>query len=452
MTDQLTPPGERSPSELAPPTPETRAATSRLDKVRSEIVAGGAVKENSDDELAGGWQGWLAMAAILALFVWLAFVNIWIFVFVVGLVVSIFLHELGHFLTARWTGMKVTQFFLFFGPRLWSFRRGETEYGVRALPLGAFVRIVGMNRMDDVAPEDEGRSYRQQSFPRRLLVISAGSIMHILIAIALLFAVYATKGEITSRDEPRVVVAATSGGLPAAQAGILPDDEIVSVGGIPVTSSAQLGAAVRSFEPGDVVEIGVLRDGVHVDTTVTLVANTSVPRDSELYGTALVGLRSYSPPLYEQHSLGGAAANAVVDVFPVSWQSVQGVVKVLNPVNIVSHLSGSSTDVESRPTTIYGVANVSDDIGQTAGLAGVLYLLAVLNVFLGVFNMFPLLPLDGGHAAIAVYERFQEWRRGSKQRYFADVERLMPLAMGVITLLALLMVTGLYLDITQPIG
>jgi len=451
MTDQLTPPGERSPSELAPPTPDSRAA-SRLGRVRGEVMAGGAVTENGDEELAGGWQGWLAMAAILALFVWLAFVNIWIFVFVVGLVVSIFLHELGHFLTARWTGMKATQFFLFFGPRLWSFRRGETEYGVRALPLGAFVRIVGMNRMDDVEPQDEARSYRQQSFPKRLLVISAGSIMHLLIAIVLLFAVYSTKGEITSRDEPRVVVAATNAGLPAAQAGILPDDEILSVGGIPVTTSQQLGAAVRSFEPGDAVDIEVRRDGEPVSTTVTLVANTSVPRDSELYGTALVGLRSYSPPLYEHHGVGGAAANAVVDVFPVSWQSVQGVVKVLNPINIVSHLSGSNTDVESRPTTIYGVATVSDDIGQTAGLAGVLYLLAVLNVFLGVFNMFPLLPLDGGHAAIAVYERMQEWRRGSKQRYFADVERLMPLAMGVITVLALLMVTGLYLDITEPIG
>jgi membrane-associated protease RseP (regulator of RpoE activity) len=82
----------------------------------------------------------------------------------------------------------------------------------------------------------------------------------------------------------------------------------------------------------------------------------------------------------------------------------------------------------------------------------VLYLLAILNVFVGVFNMFPLLPLDGGHAAIAVYERVQEWRRGTRQRYFADVERLMPLAMAVITVLAALMMTGLYLDITQPIG
>ena len=151
MTDQLTPldkEGQTTAPAFAPPT--------RIDRAKSEIMAGGAVSEHADDEVAGGWQGFLAMAGIAALFVWLATVNIWIFVFVVGVVISIFLHELGHYMTARATGMKVTQFFLFFGPRLWSFRRGETEYGVRALPLGAFVRIIGMNRMDEVEPADEG--------------------------------------------------------------------------------------------------------------------------------------------------------------------------------------------------------------------------------------------------------------------------------------------------------
>ncbi len=146
--------------------------------------------------------------------------------------------------------MKVTQFFLFFGPRLWSFRRGETEYGVRALPLGAFVRIIGMNRMDEVEPGDEARSYRQQSFPKRLLVISAGSIMHILIAIVLLFGVYSTQGEITAQDEPRVIVGAAAQELPAWGAGIRDDDEIVSVDGIAVTSSIELGETVRSLRAG----------------------------------------------------------------------------------------------------------------------------------------------------------------------------------------------------------
>jgi len=452
MTDQLT---ERNDDQVSShagpgaPLPPPR----RVDRMKSEIVAGGAVRENTDDELAGGWKGWLSMAAIAGLFAWLGVANIWIFVFVVGVVISIFLHELGHYLTARWTGMKVTQFFLFFGPRLWSFRRGETEYGVRALPLGAFVRIVGMNRMDDVEPGDEGRTYRQQSFPKRLLVISAGSIMHILLAIVLLFGVYSTQGEITAQDEPRVIVGAAALELPAGQAGITADDEIVSVGGTAVTSPTELGETVRSFEPGELVDIVVLRDGVEETITVGLGANTNVAEDDPLFGTALLGVRTYSPPLYEDHGLVASATNAVTDIAPVTWESTKGIVKVLNPVNMVGHLTGSDdVDLSSRPTTLYGVANVSDEVGESGGLAGVIYLLAVLNIFVGVFNMLPLLPLDGGHAAIAVYERFREWRSGSKQRYFADVERLMPFAMGVIMVLAMLMFTGLYLDITQPIG
>jgi membrane-associated protease RseP (regulator of RpoE activity) len=442
--DQATGDQRSAPGVFAPP--------SRVDRMKSEIVAGGAVREHGDDELAGGWKGWLSLAAITALFAWLAVVNLWIFIFVVGVVISIFLHELGHYLTARWTGMKVTQFFLFFGPRLWSFRRGETEYGIRALPLGAFVRIVGMNRMDDVEPGDEARTYRQKTFPRRLLVISAGSIMHILIAIVLLFTVYATQGQITAESEPRVIVGAAGAELPAGQAGILPDDEILSVGGITVTSPVELGETVRTFAPGEVVDIALIRDGEPQTISVGLGANIDVPRDDPLFGTALLGVRSYSPPYYQQHSMGSAAVNAVTDIFPVSWESTKGIVKVLNPVNMVGHLTGATDDLSSRPTTLYGVATVSDDIGDSSGLGGILYLLAVLNIFVGVFNMLPLLPLDGGHAAIAGYERFREWRRGGTQRYFADVERLMPFAMGVITVLVMLMFTGLYLDITQPIG
>ena len=447
MSDQLTPTddGTAESPPFAPPR--------RSERVKSEIMAGGSVTELNDDELANGWSGYLALAAILALFVWLAFVNIWIFVFVVGVVISIFLHELGHFATAKWTGMKATQFFLFFGPRLWSFRRGETEYGVRAIPLGAFVRIIGMNRMDEVDPADEARTYRQATFPRRMLVISAGSIMHIMIAIVLLFGVYATQGEITAEDEPVVVIGAVSPGLPASEAGILADDQILSVGGVAVTSSVELGEAVRSFEPGEIVDVVVVRDGAEQTVAVGLGANTSVASDDPLFGTALLGVRSFSPPLYQDHGIIGSAVNSVTDIAPVTWQSLQGIVKVVNPANMFEHLTDpENADLESRPTTLYGVANVSDEVGEAGGLAGVLYLLAVLNIFVGVFNMLPLLPLDGGHAAIACYERYREWRSGSKQRYFADVERLMPFAMGVIVVLAMLMFSGLYLDITQPIG
>jgi membrane-associated protease RseP (regulator of RpoE activity) len=428
MTDQLT-----------PPTEDDAAGRS---KFTSEVMAGGAVTENlADDELAGGRRGVLSMLAILGLFAWLGFANFWIFVFVVGVVISIFLHELGHYLTAKWSGMKVTQFFLFFGPRLWSFRRGETEYGVRALPLGAFVRIIGMNRMDEVEPGDESRAYRQKSFPRRLLVISAGSIMHILIAITLLFGVYSVAGEDTVRDGVEVKTLVDGGA--AQSAGVLPGDIVRSVDGESFTGSNEFGELIRSNDPGDSITLTVLRNDVEESIPVVLGSNDA--------GGALVGVSSASIFETIDHSIPAAAGNAVADIVPFSWESAKGVVKVLNPVNIITHLTGSNDDMTSRPTTLVGVAAISDDVGDSSGWAGMLLLLAVLNVFVGVFNMFPLLPLDGGHAAIALYERVRERVRGGKQRYFADVERLMPFAMGVVTVLVMLMFAGLYLDITKPL-
>ena len=448
MTDQLSPPPTpsrpASPFD-APPRPGTDAESRRGARMKSELMAGGSVVERGDDELAGGWKGALSMAAIAALFVVLATINIWWFVFVFGVVISIFLHELGHFATAKWTGMKATQFFLFFGPRLWSFRRGETEYGVRAIPAGAFVRIVGMNRMDDVEPEDEERTYRSKSFPRRLLVISAGSIMHMIIAVVLLFTVYIGQGERTDTFAPGVEIAALSLNGPAQEAGLLPGDEFVSIDGQPIVETLDVRDAVVSKAPGDFVEVVVLRDGSEQSFDVGLGA---FPDGS---GRALLGVTSGQERLYEQHGVVGSAVNAVTDIVPASWDSVKGVVKALNPVNIVTHLAGDNDDLSTRPTSVVGVTGVADDIGDAEGIFGVLWLLAVLNVFVGVFNMFPLLPLDGGHAAVAAYERVREAMRGGKERYYADVERLMPLAVGVMVLLLTLFTAALYMDITDPL-
>ena len=122
---------------------------------------------------------------------------------IAAITVMIFLHELGHYLTAKWSGMKVTEFFLFFGPKLWSFRRGETEYGVRLIPVGAYVRIIGMNNIDECPPEDEARTFRQQSFPKRLLVVSAGSLMHFLQAFVLFLVAFSWLGVPAYTDEAR---------------------------------------------------------------------------------------------------------------------------------------------------------------------------------------------------------------------------------------------------------
>lgn len=424
---------------LPPPT--------RFDRFQGEVMAGGAVTERAPrdgEPFGGGTGGAIAGLAICGLFVWLGFANPWMLVFAIGILVSVFFHELGHFVTARLTGMKATQFFIGFGPRLWSFHRGETEYGVRVLPLGAFVRIIGMNNLDDVPAADEGRTYRQKSFPKRMLVITAGSLMHVLLAMALLFGVFATQGQLVDRPGSEVSGVATDSG--AAAAGVRRGDIILAVGGADVVDG-DLGAAVRQSRPGDTVPVVLERDGDLLTLSATLGVNGIA---GEFYGTALLGVRSGGATEWEEQSIGEAASASVTDLFPATWESTKGIVQVLNPVNIVQHLSGDAEDLRTRPTTIVGVTQVSGDVGEMKGLAGVIYLLAILNVFVGVFNMFPLLPLDGGHAAIAAYERIREIGRGGR-RYFTDVTKLMPFTMGVIVVLLFLFMSGLYLDITKPL-
>ncbi len=262
-TDQELPPPPVPPAPLESPR--------RPGRFTSEVMAGGSVVEKDDDELVGGLRGALGVLGVVALIGVLGLFNIWWLVFVVGVLISIFLHETGHFVTARWTGMKATQFFIGFGPRLWSFRKGETEYGVRALPLGAFVRIIGMNNMDDVPPEDESRTYRSKSYPRRLLVISAGSLMHMLIAIVLLFTVYVVDGEVTPTDgvEVRELVVAS----PALAAGLRVDDVMLSIDGTELSDPEQLGEVVQAGQPGDVLIVEVVRDGATIDVPVVLAAN-----------------------------------------------------------------------------------------------------------------------------------------------------------------------------------
>ncbi len=426
-------------------TDERTEAKPQHGRFTSEVMAGGSVVEKNDDELVGGLRGAVGVVGVIALIGILGLFSIWWLVFVVGVLIAIFLHEAGHFVTARWTGMKATQFFIGFGPRLWSFRRGETEYGVRALPLGAFVRIIGMNNMDEVEPGDEDRTYRSKSYPKRLLVISAGSIMHMLIAIMLLFVVYVADGEVVERDGAEIGIVQEAG--PAAVAGLEPGDVVLSIDGEAVDGSADLGRLVQSNEPDTTLDFQVLRDGETLTIPVTLGANTD--EESVLFGKSYVGVSSGAYFDTIEHSVPAAAVNAVTDIFPTSWEMTKGAVRVLNPVNIFTHVTGTNDDLETRPTTLVGVTGLSDDVGEAQGFIGILFLLAVLNVFVGVFNMFPLLPLDGGHAAIATYERLRE--RGG-QRYYADVAKMMPFAMAVMTVLLFLFMSGLYLDITDPVG
>ncbi|MCU1389511.1 MAG: peptidase family protein [Ilumatobacteraceae bacterium] len=411
------------------------------ERIRGEVLAGGALGE--EDQTAGGPRAILGLGAIALLLVALAIANIWTFVFVVGLLISIFLHECGHYVTARRSGMKVTQFFMGMGPKVWSFRRGEIEYGVRALPIGAFVRIIGMNNLDETPPEDEDRAYRNKSYPRRMLTITAGSIMHMIIAIVLLFTVYATWGK--NQPSGRIGFVEVVKGQAADVAGLQPGDFLVSIDGKVPTTSDDLGVIVRGHAPGESISLVVSRHGKDIQLDPVLGTST----EPTTKGAAYLGVRSGEENHFVGQSLGTAFVDSFTDLGSAAWQSVGGVVKVMNPVNIYQHLVGQNNDQATQPVTVYGISRLSSDIGNETGLAGILLTLAGVNVFVGLLNMVPLLPFDGGHAAVATYERIRS-RKGKVYR--ADVGKMVPVAMAVMTFLVFVLFTGLYLDITKPIG
>lgn len=409
-------------------------------RFRAEMAAGGAVDEQAEPEATK--SGAATGAVMLALLVWLAFANTWTFVFVVGLLVSVFLHEVGHFSTARFTGMKATQFFMGFGPRVWSRTKGEVEYGVRALPLGAFVRIIGMNNIDEVDPADESRAYRSQSYPKRMLVITAGSLMHMIIAFVLFFGVYATAGREQSTGIATIRGLDTVAG-PAAKAGLDNGDTIISIDGMKVSTYDSVVAAITSHSPGDTITVQYQRDNQPVETASVVLA--AHPTDDQ---RAYLGVWADDWG-WKQLNPIVAAGRAVGDIGDTITGSVKGVFTALNPMNSIRHLTGEDDSLETRPTTVVGVSQVGGVVGESDGLKGILLLLASVNVFVGIFNMFPLLPFDGGHAAIATYERIRS-RKG--RPYQADINKMVPVATVVVGLLGLLLVTGLWLDITQPLG
>ena len=374
---------------------------------------------------------------------------------VVGaLIIMIFMHELGHYLTANWAGMKVTEFFIAFGPRLWSFRKGETEYGLKLIPAGAYVRIIGMSNLEEVAPEDEERTYRQKSYPRRLSVAVAGSTMHFLMAIGLMFGLLVLSGEPAPADSDRWAVGAITTGSPADEAGLRLRDRIVAVDGEAIVAFPDMSEYLRA-RPGESVVIDVVRDGERVSLDAALADEH--PITGEAVGFLGVGPRY---DLVKLNPISGAV-EAVQRTGSTMWQSVAALGTFFSPSGISGYFAtitssaggdgaaggDAAADPDANrllsPVGAVRVASQAADVG----LASVVFLLFIINVFVGVFNLVPLLPLDGGHVVIATYERLRS-RNG--KRHFADISKLVPLTVGVIGVLVLVGLSALYLDIANP--
>jgi membrane-associated protease RseP (regulator of RpoE activity) len=409
----------------------------------------------------------MALLASVALLGWVAGRSL--LVVIGALVVTIVLHELGHYLTAKWSGMKVTEFFVGFGPRLWSFRRGETEYGLKALPFGAYVKIIGMHNYEEVDAVDEARTYRQKSYPRRLAVAVAGSTMHFLIAIVLIFALLvgfgtSGRGRLFQEVQPTGwTVTEVLSGSAAQAAGLQVGDRVLSVDDHSVAAWDDLGAFVRP-NPGRTVTLLVQRGEQRLSLAATL---TSEVQDGQAVGR--LGVRPlFEYPPVQRVPLLRAVPDTAADFAELVTGTLRGMGQVFSPSGLSSFarqvFTARETAQEPSAQTGTPAPSSRDDgrlvsvVGATRigarllddGVAEFLRFLAVLNVFIGIFNLVPLLPLDGGHVAIATYERIREIGRHGR-RYFVDVTRLLPLTYAVVMVLVLIGVSSIYLDVVKPI-
>ena len=489
---------------------------------------GGARDENVIEKVFG--NRYVLLGLLVALLAWVAFARIWLFVLIVAIIASVFLHEMGHFLMAKRNGMKVTEFFLGFGPRVWSFRRGETEYGIKLVPAGAYVRIIGMHNLEDLATtDDESRTYRSQSYWRRMPVVLAGPVMNLVLGFLLLVVVFAGFGHPSSE---RWQISTVSDASAAQAAGLQPGDRIVSIDGRSVGGFDEFTPVVRTLG-GQSVELEVDRSGERIVIPVTvgwaLDAEGARAFDHLVPGDRVIGVgdapigsydqlrtvlasqtgpaeltfdrngRTYTTFVTAPLTLPAEGSRGFLGVSPESVLVRSGVVtatgeaagafgetitgsvsamgRIFSPDGIGRLASqvanggatdtsvtpvdgGSSTGASTsgsgsrpanadRPMSLLGIVNIGAELGEQAGWAGVLALLATVNIFLGLINLVPLLPFDGGHIAVATYEEIRSRLRG--RPYRVDMAKLMPVTYVVVLLMVGLFMSTLYLDAVDPV-
>ncbi|HJU97052.1 MAG TPA: site-2 protease family protein [Jiangellaceae bacterium] len=435
---------------------------------------------------------WLTVLGILA--------------FAVGLMLSIALHEIGHLVPAKLFGIKVTQYMVGFGRTVWSRRRGETEYGYKAIPLGGYVRMIGMfppepgddpRRLrkastgpfqalvedarrvakEEIQAGDEDRVFYRKAWWKKLVVMLGGPAMNVLIAAVLAGGVLMIHGQAELRpvvSEVSACVIPVADGdractaddppTPAAEAGFRAGDRLVSFAGVQITSWSDAQELIRS-QPAGPVDVVVERNGREVTLTPELVTT-----ERRALGEAEAD--GFRPPTDELETVGFLGVAPTQEVVPqdlggaVAWlgdfavATAQAVISI--PERMVgvwdAAFGGGEREIDG-PIGIVGAGRIGGeiatlDVGVADRVASFVLLLASFNMAIALFNLIPLLPLDGGHAAGAIWEGIKRgWARlsGGPMPRPVDVAKALPLAYGVATLLIGMSVLLLYADIVNPV-
>ena len=384
--------------------------------------------------------------------------------FIVALLTSVMIHEAGHYLTAKKFGMKVTEFFLGFGQKIWSTKRGETEFGLKAIPAGGYCKIVGMSPREELAPEDADRAFIKGSVGQRLIVLGAGSFLHFVIGFVLLITLFAGVGVTTITNQVQKVsdcipqtaseiCSASSTPSPAKNAGVLAGDKLIKINGQSFKQWSDAVAVIRA-NAGKSINLMVDRGGQEIALQVTPAIRMVDGKAVGVLGVINeIGTVRFNPIVATQKSVtfgGDILSNSVTSLIKLPAKI---------PDLLAQTFGGKTRDPEGL-VGVVGVARVSGETASTGKLttnekiATFILIVASLNIFVGMFNLLPLLPLDGGHMAVAIADGIRNFwarRRGLAKPAPIDVERLTPITMVVFAFMAALSIILLAADIFNPI-
>ena len=422
-----------------------------------------------------------------------------VLVFAVGVAVSIGLHEVGHMYPAKKFGVKVTQYFIGFGRTVWSTRRGETEYGLKAIPLGGYVKLVGMlppepgadprrvrrsntgmftqlisdaraAEYELVQPGDEERLFYRLPWWKKVVVMAGGPTVNLLIAFVVFAGIFGLHGTyeptttvstvsqcvVPASEEDRECTAADPR-TPAAEAGLLPGDQIVSFNGEPIGDWDELVGLIQANDDGQAV-IGYVRDGEQrtAETSTTVKSVRSVDDRTQFVDAGFLGVQS--TVVQETHGLLFTAEQMGV----MTWDTVKALGQLPVKVwGVAKAVVGVEERAQDSPVSVVGAGRVAGEVTSdvespvAARIVFLAYLLAGLNLFVGMFNFIPLLPLDGGHIAGALFEGMRRGVArvlGRPDPGFVDVAKLLPVAYvmaGVLLVMGMVLIVG---DIVAPIS
>ena len=421
-------------------------------------------------------------------------------IFVVGLLASIALHELGHLSFAKLFHVKVTQYMVGFGPTAWSRKKGETEYGIKWIPLGGYIRMIGMippradgkrsrwprrmalavedfratSRSEVLAPEDEPRQFYRLTPGKKMLVMLGGPVMNFVIFLVLTTILLLTIGTQT-QGTPTTTVALVSdcvvpagvtattqdpcptGSLPAPAKGKLQDGDVIkAIDGTPVTGWDQESSLIRAAA-GRELTITVLRGDATTDVRVTPASVQIKDANGQTTTVGQIGFYPYAPVYFVKSSVSEVPGQ-------IGSQIGQGITALGKFPSKISSLFGTVFEGQARDPEgavgVVGLARIGGEVSSSHAFdleqktAILLSLLAGLNLLLFFFNLLPLLPLDGGHVAGALLEAAKRgWGRLRKRPWagHVDTAQMLPVMYGVAGILVVFTLLVVYADIVKPI-